>query len=48
MRIVENPKQFRGNVRIKLFDILKSEQKSTNLEIGIYNYSLNEADQRKA
>jgi len=47
MRIVENPKQFRGNVRIKLFNILKSEQKSTNLEIGIYNYSLNEADQRK-
>jgi transcription elongation factor S-II len=47
MRIIENPKQFRGNIRIKLFDILKSEQKSTNLEIGIYNYSLNEADQRK-
>lgn len=47
MRIVENPEQFRRNIRVQLLKILKNEKKANNLEIGIYNYSLNEAFQRK-
>jgi len=44
---IKNPEIFRNNFRKKLNDKIKDEKKSTNLEIGIYNYSLKEANQRK-
>jgi transcription elongation factor S-II len=47
MRKIENPEVFRKNIRIKLQQLLESEKKAINLEIGIYNYSLKEANERK-
>jgi len=47
MRIIENPENFRKNIRTKLVAILASEKDCINLEKGIYNYSLKEADNRK-
>lgn len=47
MRKIDNPDRFRSNIRKKLLDVLKSEKYSINLEIGIYNYALKEAFQRK-
>jgi len=44
---VENSESFRSNIRQKLDEILKNEKNSLNLEKGIFNYSLKEADQRK-
>ena len=44
---VENSESFRANIRQKLDEILKNEKNSLNLEKGIFNYSLKEADQRK-
>ena len=47
LRKVENPEQFRSNIRTKLDEILKNEKNSTNLEKGIFNFALNEAKNRK-
>lgn len=47
MRKIENPDNFRNNVRKKLETILCSEKKAVNLEKGIYNYALKEATARK-
>jgi transcription elongation factor S-II len=47
MRKIENPEFFRGNIRNKLQELLDSEKKAINLEKGIYNYSLKEANSRK-
>ena len=47
MRKIENPDNFRNNIRVKLQDILDSEKKAINLEKGIYNYALKEATNRK-
>jgi transcription elongation factor S-II len=44
---IENPEQFRSNIRIKLNEKIKNEKHSLNLEKGIFNYSLKEADQKK-
>lgn len=44
---VENPESFRANIRKKLVDILENEKNSVNLEKGIFNYTLKEAEQRK-
>jgi DNA-directed RNA polymerase subunit M/transcription elongation factor TFIIS len=44
---ITNPDIFRINVRKRLNETLKDEKHSTNLEKGIYNYSLKEADTRK-
>ena len=44
---IENPELFRANVIEKLDEILKNEKNSRNLEKGIFNYALKEADQRK-
>ena len=44
---VENSESFRSNIRQRLDEILKNEKNSLNLEKGIFNYSLKEADQRK-
>ena len=47
MRKIENPDKFRANIRAKINEKLNDEKASSNLEKGIFNYSLKEADQRK-
>lgn len=47
LTIVKTPDTFRTNVRKRLNEILQNEKHSTNLEKGIYNYALKEADMRK-
>ena len=47
MRKIENPDNFRNNIRGKLQTLLDSEKKAINLEKGIYNYALKEAANRK-
>jgi transcription elongation factor S-II len=46
MRIIENPEQFRDNIRTKMNIIIEDETISLNLEKGIYNYCIKEADER--
>jgi transcription elongation factor S-II len=46
-RKIENPELFRSNIRKKIDEKLKNEKNSSNLEKGIFNYALKEADQRK-
>jgi len=47
LRKIENPDTFRVNIRKKINEKLNNEQASLNLEKGIFNYTLKEADQRK-
>jgi transcription elongation factor S-II len=47
MRIIKSPDSFRNNIRIKLQDFVPDAKNSKNLEIGIYNYALKEANNRK-
>jgi transcription elongation factor S-II len=47
LRKVENPEQFRSNIRTKLDEVLKNEKNTINLEKGIFNFALNEAKNRK-
>jgi transcription elongation factor S-II len=47
MRKIDQPDTFRKNIRAKLLELVKNERKATNLEKGIYNYSLSEATNRK-
>jgi transcription elongation factor S-II len=47
VRKIENPDTFRANIRQKLDTILQNEKNSCNLEKGIFNYSLKEAERRK-
>ena len=44
---IDNPELFRSNIRSKINEILKNEKNSSNLEKGVFNYSLKEADQRR-
>ena len=44
---VENPDNFRNNVRNKLKSLLDNEKNCINLEKGVFNYELKEADNRK-
>ena len=44
---ITNPDNFRTNVRSQLNALLKDDKNSLNLEKGIYNYTLKEADYRK-
>jgi transcription elongation factor S-II len=53
---IENPTQFRKNIRVKfagMFDTMKSsldadtEKLASNLEKGVYNYAIQEANFRK-
>lgn len=46
-RKIENPELFRSNIRKKIDEKLNNERNSSNLEKGIFNYALKEADQRK-
>ena len=47
LRRIQNPDTFRANIRKKLNEKFNDEQASTNLEKGIFNYALKEAEQRK-
>ena len=47
IRKIENADTFRTNIRKKLDEILENEKNSTNLEKGIFNYTLKEAEHRK-
>jgi transcription elongation factor S-II len=44
---INNPDNFRTNIRKKINDRFNDERSSNNLEKGIFNYSLKEAEQRK-
>ena len=46
-RIIENPDEFRTNVESKLDNIIKNNKISTNLEKGIFNYSLKQCEEKK-
>ena len=47
LKKVENPDLFRSNICAKINEKLNNEKYAMNLEKGIFNYSLKEADQRK-
>jgi DNA-directed RNA polymerase subunit M/transcription elongation factor TFIIS len=47
LRIIENPDNFRNNITGKLNDRFNDLKISKNVEKGLFNYSLKEADQRK-
>jgi len=47
MHKIENPETFRKNVHKKFTPILGDEAISINLEKGIYNYAIKEANSRK-
>ena len=47
LRKIENPDLFRSNIKKKLLEFLENEKTVNNLEKGIFNYALKEADQRK-
>ena len=46
-RIIENPDEFRNNVVLKLDSIIKNNKICTNLEKGIFNYSLKQCEEKK-
>ena len=43
-RKIENPKEFRKNIVLKIDDILQNKTASENLEKGIFNYTLDHAE----
>ena len=47
LRKIDNPEQFRSNIRKKLGDIFEQEKDAINLEKGIHNWSVKEADNKK-
>jgi transcription elongation factor S-II len=47
LRKIENPELFRSNIRKKIDEYLENEKHTLNLEKGIFNYTLKEADQRR-
>ncbi len=47
IRKIENADTFRANIRKKLDEILENEKNSSNLEKGIFNYTLKESEHRK-
>jgi transcription elongation factor S-II len=47
IRKIDNSDTFRSNIRAKLNELICDEKHSINLEKGIFNYSLNEAKNRK-
>ena len=44
---IENPVNFRNNLKLRLNKYIKNNKKSENLEKGIYNYAIQEAKRRK-
>ena len=47
MYSISNPENFRNNIRSKLKKLIRTTKNATNLEIGIFNYCLKEATQKK-
>jgi transcription elongation factor S-II len=47
MRIIKSPEEFRNKIRVKLQHFISDGKCCKNLEIGIYNYALKEATNRK-
>lgn len=47
LRVIENPDNFRINIRKQIDKKLNNEKASLNLEKGVFNYTLKEADNRK-
>ena len=47
MRKIENPDNFRANIRSKINDKHDNDTKSKNLERGVFNYALKEASNRR-
>ena len=43
---ISNPNEFRGNINSKINTLLNNEKISKNIEKGIYNYSISEAEKR--
>ena len=47
LKKIEHPEQFRAKIMEKIDEILINPKNSANLEKGIFNYSLKEAERRK-
>ncbi len=47
MIVVENPTDFRNNLKNKFLEFIKKEDVSINLEIGIFNYTISEAKKKE-
>ena len=47
MHKVSNPITFRNNVQVKLKEIITDEKNAINLEKGVYNYAIKEANNKK-
>lgn len=47
VKVIHNPSYFRDNIRNKIDTYLLNKILSSNLEIGIYNYAIKEAERRK-
>jgi len=46
MRHVDNPIEFRDNIRKELFKIVKNKRMGENIEKGVYNYCIQQSDQK--
>jgi transcription elongation factor S-II len=47
MRTIAQPDEFRQKIVLRIHDKLKNEKNANNLERGVFNYALKEADTRK-
>lgn len=47
MHKISNPETFRKNIVDKISEVLEDEKKSINLEKGVFNYAIKEANSRK-
>ena len=47
MHTISNPETFRKNICLKLQNILADEVMSINLEKGVFNYAIKEANSKK-
>jgi len=45
-KTINNPNDFRKNVKLKLGELLNNLKDGNNLEIGIYNYTLTKANEK--
>jgi len=47
MKTISKPDVFRINIRNKINEIIEDENKSVNLEKGVFNYAIKEANNKK-
>jgi hypothetical protein len=47
IRKIENPEQFRTNIRQKLGEFFEKEKDAVNLEKGVHNWALKEATNKR-